>query len=178
MSRFDGSRGPPSIHGMTSLKVDNLTYRTNVEDLERFFEKYGEVGDVYIPRDRYRRESRGFAFIRFYEKRDAEDAIDALDGEIIDGRQIRVTLAKYDRPTENLAPRGRRFDSGGSGGRFGGGGRSSPPRRGYRESGGGGRYDRRGDRHGFVFLLLPSVNRCLIRANFLPLQKFSSMGFK
>ena len=151
MSRFDGSRGPPNIHGMTSLKVDNLTYRTNVEDLERCFEKFGEVGDVYIPRDRYRRESRGFAFIRFYEKRDAEDAIDGLDGEIIDGRQIRVTLAKYDRPTENLAPRGRRpYGSDSGGGRFGG--RSSPPRRSYRDS--GSRYDRRGDRHGFVVLVI------------------------
>ena len=149
MSRFDGSRGPPNIQGMTSLKVDNLTYRTNVEDLERCFEKYGEVGDVYIPRDRYRRESRGFAFIRFYEKRDAEDAIDGLDGEIIDGRQIRVTLAKYDRPTENVSHRGRRpYGSDSGSGRVGG---RSPPRRGYRES--GGRYDRRGDRHGFVVLI-------------------------
>ena len=58
-------RGPPRIEGMTSLKVDNLTYRTTCEDLRRVFEKYGDVGDVYIPKDRFSRESRGFAFVRY-----------------------------------------------------------------------------------------------------------------
>ena len=36
MSRFDGTRGPPEINGMTSLKVDNLTYRTTMDDLEKY----------------------------------------------------------------------------------------------------------------------------------------------
>jgi RNA recognition motif-containing protein len=49
---------------MVSLKVDNLTYRTTPEDLRRVFERCGEVGDIYIPRDRFSRESRGFAFVR------------------------------------------------------------------------------------------------------------------
>ncbi|CAH0766620.1 unnamed protein product [Bemisia tabaci] len=58
-------RPPPRIEGMVSLKVDNLTYRTTPEDLRRVFERCGEVGDIYIPRDRYSRESRGFAFVSF-----------------------------------------------------------------------------------------------------------------
>ncbi|EEC01452.1 IFN-response element binding factor, putative [Ixodes scapularis] len=88
-------RGPPTIDGMTSLKVDNLTYRTTPEDLKRVFEKYGDVGDVYIPRHPYTRDSRGFAFVRFYDKRDGEDAMDALDGYILDGRELRVQMARY-----------------------------------------------------------------------------------
>ena len=47
------------MEGMVSLKVDNLTYRTTPDDLRRAFERYGDVGDVYIPRDRFTRESRG-----------------------------------------------------------------------------------------------------------------------
>ena len=31
-------------------------------------------------------ESRGFAFVRFYDKRDAGDAIDDLAGKDLDGR--------------------------------------------------------------------------------------------
>lgn len=58
-------RPPPRIDGMVSLKVDNLTYRTTPEDLRRVFERCGEVGDIYIPRDRFSRESRGFAFVRW-----------------------------------------------------------------------------------------------------------------
>ncbi|GLG98301.1 Nuclear cap-binding protein subunit 2, partial [Gryllus bimaculatus] len=92
-------RPPPRIDGMVSLKVDNLTYRTTPEDLRRVFERCGEVGDIYIPRDRFSRESRGFAFVRFYDKRDAEDALDAMDGRILDGRELRVQMARYGRPS-------------------------------------------------------------------------------
>jgi len=66
-SRGDGDQRstPPNIDVMHSLKVDNLTYRTRVEDLRRVFEKYGPIGDIYIPRDQFSRSSRGYAFIRF-----------------------------------------------------------------------------------------------------------------
>ncbi|KAK3598844.1 hypothetical protein CHS0354_008586 [Potamilus streckersoni] len=105
-------RGPPALVGMVSLKVDNLTYRTTPEDLKRTFEKYGKVGDVYIPRDRFTRESRGFAFVRFYDKRNAEDAMDAMDGIILDGRELRVQMARYGRPEEPYRRGGpRRYGS-------------------------------------------------------------------
>lgn len=100
-------RPPPRIDGMVSLKVDNLTYRTTPEDLRRVFERCGEVGDVYIPRDRFTRESRGFAFVRFYDKRDAEDALEAMDGRILDGRELRVQMARYGRPTSPQRRSGR-----------------------------------------------------------------------
>lgn len=116
-------RAPPDVDGMTSLKVDNLTYRTSPETLRRVFEKYGRVGDVYIPRDRYTKESRGFAFVRFHDKRDAEDAMDAMDGALLDGRELRVQMARYGRPPDSHYGGG---GGGGGGGRRGGGG---PPRR-------------------------------------------------
>ncbi|KAH8403155.1 hypothetical protein KR222_006206 [Zaprionus bogoriensis] len=105
-----GARPPPRIDGMVSLKaspifrkysnaVDNLSYRTTPEDLRRVFERCGEVGDIYIPRDRYTRESRGFAFVRFYDKRDAEDALKAMDGRMLDGRELHVQMARYGRPS-------------------------------------------------------------------------------
>ena len=63
MSRY--MRGPPpDTTDMVSLKVDNLTYRTTAEALRKVFEKYGDIGDIYIPRDYYTKDSRGFAFVR------------------------------------------------------------------------------------------------------------------
>lgn len=105
---------PPNIDVMYSLKVDNLTYRTRVEDLRRYFDKFGPIGDIYIPRDQFSRSSRGYAFIRFVDfsslliwiielrcrylkKRDAEDALDRMDGADIDGREIRCQFARYGR---------------------------------------------------------------------------------
>ncbi|KAI5699127.1 hypothetical protein M8J76_012501 [Diaphorina citri] len=101
-------RPPPRIEGMVSLKVDNLTYRTTPDDLRRVFERCGEVGDIYIPRDRFTRESRGFAFVRFFDKRDAEDALDAMDGRMLDGRELRVQMARYGRPPSSSRSRGGR----------------------------------------------------------------------
>lgn len=114
MDGYNYGRRPPNVEGMVSLKVDNLSFRMTPDEIKPIFEKYGEVGDIYIPRDPYTKESRGFAFVRFYEKRDAEDAMERLDGYVIDGREMRVQLARYGRPNES---RGRHGGGGGGGGR-------------------------------------------------------------
>lgn len=62
---------PPDVDTLYSLKVDNLTYRTRAEDLRRCFEKFGPIGDIYIPRDQFSRSSRGYAFIRWGSSRQA-----------------------------------------------------------------------------------------------------------
>jgi len=66
-------RRPPSdVERMTSLRVGNLPYRCTQEDLEPLFEKFGDLGDVYLPMERGTGRSRGFAFVRYFDKRDAE----------------------------------------------------------------------------------------------------------
>nr|CAX79231.1 Splicing factor, arginine/serine-rich 2 [Schistosoma japonicum] len=99
MNRY--GRSPPRIDGMVSLKVDNLAYRTTIDDLRRVFSRFGEVGDIYIPRDPYTFESRGFAFVRYCTDREADCAIRGMDGHKVDGREVRVQRAKYGRPTPN-----------------------------------------------------------------------------
>merc|ERR1712228_594191 len=114
-----------------SLKVDGLSHRTCAEDLEGLFDKYGRIGDVYIPKDYRTKESRGFGFVRYYNKQDAEDAIDGLDGRKYDGRELSVQYARYDRPDN---------DRRGGGGRYGGSDRDR--RRSRSRSRSGGRRDR------------------------------------
>ena len=66
-----GRRGggpPPDTSRMFSLKVDGLSHRTTNDDLEGLFDKYGRIGDVYIPKDYRTKESRGFGFVRYYNK--------------------------------------------------------------------------------------------------------------
>lgn len=55
--------------------------------------RYGELGDVYMPRDLRTGEPRGFAFVRFMDQRDADDAIDRLDGEFFAGRELRIQVS-------------------------------------------------------------------------------------
>jgi len=114
-----GFRRPPrDMESMTSLRVGNLPYSCMAEDIMPLFEKYGDVGDVYFPKERDTGRSRGFAFVRYYDKRDAEDAVDALNGRQYDGRELRISI-DAGRP------------GGGGGGRGGGGG--------FGGGGGGGR---------------------------------------
>ncbi|XP_023342635.1 serine/arginine-rich splicing factor 2 [Eurytemora carolleeae] len=123
---------PPDTSRMVSLKVDGLSHRTNLEDLESLFDKYGKVGDVYIPKDYRTKENRGFGFVRYFNKDDAEDAIDALDGRKFDGRELSVQYARYDRPDRDYG--GGRGGGGDRGGR-GGGRRSRSRSRGGRRGG-------------------------------------------
>ncbi|KRY91726.1 Serine/arginine-rich splicing factor 2 [Trichinella pseudospiralis] len=92
---------PPKIEGMTSLKIDNLSARTGPAELRRAFEKFGEIGDIHIPRDRWTRDSRGFAFVRFHSRRDAEEAMARMDGRRVDGRQVHIVMARYGRPIDD-----------------------------------------------------------------------------
>eukprot|EP00411_Alexandrium_monilatum_P084983 CAMPEP_0175709914 /NCGR_PEP_ID=MMETSP0097-20121207/39816_1 /TAXON_ID=311494 /ORGANISM="Alexandrium monilatum, Strain CCMP3105" /LENGTH=225 /DNA_ID=CAMNT_0017017325 /DNA_START=44 /DNA_END=719 /DNA_ORIENTATION=- len=90
----------PDISGMTSLKVDcsgSLPDRWNVEELRRLFEKYGDVGDVFIPREKYSDRSRGFAFVRFFDERDAKEAIKDLNGFKLQGSMLTVSKANRSR---------------------------------------------------------------------------------
>ena len=48
-----------------TVKIDNLYRSTSVDILKEAFNKFGEIGDVYIPRDRNTGEGRGFGFVRF-----------------------------------------------------------------------------------------------------------------
>lgn len=61
--------------------------------MKDIFEKYGDIGDIYIPRAHPTMEPRGFAFVRFVNKQDAEDATRACDGKEVMGREIGVREA-------------------------------------------------------------------------------------
>ncbi|KAF0908027.1 hypothetical protein E2562_022886 [Oryza meyeriana var. granulata] len=128
MSRF-GRSGPPPIRDTYSLLVLNITFRTTADDLSPLFEKYGEVVDIYIPRDRRTGDSRGFAFVRYKYEDEAQKAVDRLDGRVVDGREIMVQFAKYGPNAERIH-KGRIMETvPWSRGRS----RSRSPRRGYRD---------------------------------------------
>ena len=97
-----------------NLYVGNLSYNTNQEQLQEMFEAYGEVVSANVITDRETGRSRGFGFVEMANEDEANAAINALNGQEVDGRSLTVNEA---RPR---APRGG--DRGGRGGRRGGGG--------------------------------------------------------
>lgn len=78
----------------------------------------GDIGDIYIPRDHRSGDSRGFAFVRYYNKEEAEKAMEKLDGFDFKGRDLRVAFATRKRP-DNPREGGGYRGGGGGGGRYG-----------------------------------------------------------
>lgn len=78
----------------TNLFVGNLPFSTNSNELEQMFTPYGSVSRAQVITDRDTGRSRGFGFVEMDSDEEAQKAIDALDGSDIDGRQIKVNVAR------------------------------------------------------------------------------------
>ena len=74
----------------TTLWVGNLPYNFKDEDVLDLFERFGAIVKVTVPIDRYTTKNKGFAFVQFESRRDAEDAYDHYYGTTIEGRRVRV----------------------------------------------------------------------------------------
>lgn len=96
------------------LFVGNLSYSTSQSQLEAAFAPYG-VSDVHMPTDRMSGRPRGFAFVTV-EDNQAQAAIQAWDGQELDGRNLTVNEAQP-REDRGFGGRGGRDNYGNGGGR-------------------------------------------------------------
>ncbi len=103
------------------LYVGNLTYDVTDGALEQLFAPHGTVRSAQVVMDRDPGRSKGFGFVEMGSDQEAQAAIQALNGQMVEGRALTVNEA---RPREA-----------GGGGRGGGG-------RGYGGGGGGRGRDR------------------------------------
>lgn len=92
-----------------NIYVSNLSYAVQDEDLRSYFEEYGEVTSAKVIMDKFTNRSKGFGFVEMSDETAAQKAIAELDGATVDGRSIRVNVAK---PREERAPRQQRSFSG------------------------------------------------------------------
>ncbi|MFM1886754.1 MAG: hypothetical protein RL026_1911 [Pseudomonadota bacterium] len=114
---------------MTKIYVGNLPFSATEQDVRELFAAHGTVESVALPNDRETGRPRGFAFVEM-KQAEAAAAIQAVNGQNLGGRALRVNEAQD-------KPRSGGFGGGGGGG-YGGGGRS----------GGGGGYGGGGGRSG------------------------------
>lgn len=79
------------------IYVGNISYGMREDTLKELFKQYGEVTSVNIVKDRMTGRSRGFGFVEMSDRDEAEKAIEALNGTDVDGRNIRVNVARSKR---------------------------------------------------------------------------------
>ena len=106
------------------LYVGNLSYSSTEGDLEELFQQAGTVVKCELMLDKFTSRSRGFAFIEMGSPEEAQKAVDMFNEQELDGRNLRVNIA---RPREERPPRrdngGSRGGYGNRGGGYGGGSR-------------------------------------------------------
>ncbi|CAK8569253.1 unnamed protein product [Lathyrus sativus] len=107
--------------------VGGLAWATDTDALEKAFSTFGEIVESKVILDRETGRSRGFGFVTFASEQSMKDAIEGMNGQDLDGRNITVNEAQS------------RGGYGGGGGGYGGGGGRD---RGYGD--GGSRYSRGG----------------------------------
>ncbi|XVF28469.1 hypothetical protein REPUB_Repub15cG0032000 [Reevesia pubescens] len=85
--------------GLFSVFVQNVSRRISKSSLWEAFNSYGNVLDVYISfYDKMGKpRSVTFAFVRFKLESESQKAIEEGNNRLMDGRAIRVSMAKYKR---------------------------------------------------------------------------------
>lgn len=76
------------------LFVGNLSFQTTQEDLAQAFAPYGAVDSAVVLTDRATGQSRGFGFVEMSNHKEAQNAMNALNGSQLDGRTLNVNEAR------------------------------------------------------------------------------------
>ncbi len=76
------------------LFVGNLSYDVDQDSLKEAFEQFGTVVSAQVIKDRDSGRSRGFGFVEMSNDDEANAAIEALDGQDMQGRNVVVNAAK------------------------------------------------------------------------------------
>ena len=72
------------------LFVGGISYDATEEEIRNAFSSHGEIKDVHMAVDKETKKPRGFGFVTFSKKEDAEKAIKALNRSEFKGRKISV----------------------------------------------------------------------------------------
>ncbi|XP_069773708.1 cytotoxic granule associated RNA binding protein TIA1 isoform X2 [Narcine bancroftii] len=78
--------------------VGDLSPEITTEDIKAAFAPFGRISDARVVKDLATGKSKGYGFVSFYNKWDAENAIQQMGGQWLGGRQIRTNWATRKPP--------------------------------------------------------------------------------
>jgi len=77
---------------MNKVYIGNITFESTEEELEEFFEQYGEIVSLSLIRDRQSGRSKGFAFVEYETNEMADEAVKD-NGQDFQGRNLVISIA-------------------------------------------------------------------------------------
>ena len=87
------------------IRVTNISEDTTENDLRDLFRRFGPTSRIYLAKDKGTQQSRGFAFITYMNREDAQKAIDRLNGYGYGNLILHVEFAKP-RDEDTTKPQG------------------------------------------------------------------------
>jgi len=125
---YQGQQNKEDTTGHYHVFVGDLSPEVNDDVLAKAFSAFGTMSDARVMWDMNSGKSRGYGFLAFRDKTDAEQAIATMNGEWLGSRAIRVNWAN--QKTQGAPPGGGtspHASSGPLGGGGGGGGSGGAP---------------------------------------------------
>lgn len=125
---YQGTQNKEDTTNHFHVFVGDLSPEVNDDVLAKAFSAFGSMSDARVMWDMNSGKSRGYGFLAFRDKTDAEQAIATMNGEWLGSRAIRVNWANQKTAGAMAAAAGSGPSSGGMGGgaRSMGGGSPSP----------------------------------------------------
>lgn len=77
-----------------NIYVGNLSWGLDDNDLNDLFTQYGSVSSAKIIQDRETGRSKGFGFVEMPNDDEGSKAIEGLNGQEVDGRNLTVNEAR------------------------------------------------------------------------------------
>jgi cold-inducible RNA-binding protein len=96
---------------MMNIYVGNLPWSSSDQSLKELFEAHGTVDSAKILVDRATGRSRGFGFVEMPDDSEAQTAIDALNGQEFEGRELKVNEARKKEDRDDRRGGDRRYNS-------------------------------------------------------------------
>ena len=98
------------------LFVGGLSFNTTNDGLREFFAQSGTVVSANVVTEQFSGRSKGFGFVEMESSEHAQKAVAQLNGRELDGRQIKVEVAKPKTDGRRDSDRGGFGNRGGRGG--------------------------------------------------------------
>lgn len=92
-----------------NIYVGNLAYGVTEDDLREMFSEYGEIASVKVITDGRSGLSKGFGFVEMPDNSQADQAIKALNRNMVKGRNIKINPADSGGKKKKTRKRRRRF---------------------------------------------------------------------
>lgn len=89
------------------LFVGGLPYSVTSSQLEEMFSKFGKIVSCDVITDKYSGQSKGFGFVEMENDKEADEAIEKLNGTKLEEREIAVNVARPREERPRFDNRGR-----------------------------------------------------------------------